>query len=365
MTAVVNIFKRTLSAIVLEDDQTVSIRFGILVLCFFSTAIATGFGIYFFIKGMWPLVYAMLIQAPMSVFLFFYCRTNRPEACRVTYLVLCVSVVMIHFLLTHYLGNCGSVAYIAAAILPNHFFPVLQKKYVPILDALLILSINGIFWYGLVQTPVYTGMNLTACRLFIINCALLVCSFELYYNAMGQQLVKARQQARLAQAAREASVDALTGLGNRRMLEDRRQELEQSAQTGTPVCISMLDIDFFKQINDTYGHDVGDQVLVYLANTMHLFFRKSDILVRWGGEEFLIALCQTELRQAEELMERFRLTVQQAPLLLSGHQIHIRLTIGLAMLLPPHRGLDDTVRAADARMYQGKLEGRNRVITLD
>ncbi|MDR0670771.1 MAG: GGDEF domain-containing protein [Oscillospiraceae bacterium] len=349
----------------LEDDHTVSIRFGILLLCFFSTGFAAGFGIYYWIKSMWPLAYIMFAQMSLSVLLFFYCRTNRPEACRVTFLVLCASVVVIHFSLTHYLGNCGSFAYVAAAILPNHFFPVIRKKYIPILDALLILSINIVFWYGLTHTPVYADMDLTVCRFFIINCALVVCSFELYYNTMGHQLIKARQQAQLAQAARDAVIDVLTGLGNRRMLKNHHQELEQSAQAGVPVCVAMLDIDFFKRINDTYGHDVGDQVLVYLANTMHAFFRKSDILIRWGGEEFMIVLCQTELGWAEELMERFRCAVQQAPLLFSGHQIHIRLTIGLAALNPPYQGLDDAVRAADARMYQGKLEGRNRVVARD
>jgi len=107
---------------------------------------------------------------------------------------------------------------------------------------------------------------------------------------------------------RLANTDALTGLHNRRQFyELANQELARSRRTQAPVSLMMIDIDHFKQINDTYGHAMGDVVLQSLARTMKNSLREMDVIARLGGEEFVILLPQTSLGQATELAQRLRL----------------------------------------------------------
>jgi len=183
---------------------------------------------------------------------------------------------------------------------------------------------------------------------------------ELYLNIFSVHTLPVVRQRLLDKASKDACLDALTGMGNRRMLSLHQAALETAADA--PLCIAVVDIDFFKKINDTYGHATGDKALEFLADTMKGFFRKSDLLIRWGGEEFLVLFRFTDLRDAEILMERFRIRIQNSHISLEGNKIDMTVTIGLA----EHRlgtALQETITKADELLYQGKTEGRNRMVT--
>jgi diguanylate cyclase (GGDEF)-like protein len=173
--------------------------------------------------------------------------------------------------------------------------------------------------------------------------------------------MEAIRQKLIDKAYMDAILDALTNLGNRRMLELYHVEFEKSISDGFPICVAILDIDFFKRINDTFGHATGDKVLQYMANSMRESFRKSDLLIRWGGEEFLIILRYTGLEDARALMEKFRLKMQSSPMKAAGKQIPVCLTIGLKEHRP-FTSIYDSIKKADELMYQGKVQGRNRVM---
>jgi two-component system cell cycle response regulator len=161
-----------------------------------------------------------------------------------------------------------------------------------------------------------------------------------------------------------AVVDALTGLSNRRFLETHlAQSLDRAAHMGRPLSLMILDIDHFKSVNDTHGHDAGDEVLKVFARRIKRVLRASDLVCRLGGEEFVVVMPDTPLAVAERVAERVRAAVEREPFPLdpSGlRTIAVTTSVGLA-----ERGADANsdalLRRADKALYASKMAGRNRV----
>jgi two-component system cell cycle response regulator len=166
------------------------------------------------------------------------------------------------------------------------------------------------------------------------------------------------------QAAIElAAVDPLTGLNNRRYLETHLASLlDHAAHKGRALTLMILDIDHFKSVNDTYGHDAGDEVLKHFAQRMRRVVRSADLICRLGGEEFVIVMPDTPLAIATRVAERVRAAIesQSFPIDFSGRTIPVTASIGIA-----ERGReanpDALLRRADKALYESKSAGRNRV----
>ena len=161
----------------------------------------------------------------------------------------------------------------------------------------------------------------------------------------------------------DAHHDFLTGLGNRRYFEDQlKLELDRSMRSGTPVSLIMLDIDFFKKVNDTYGHQVGDVVLSTLASEIRKSARSGDVVSRYGGEEFVVLLPGADSLRASEVADRLRKRVEQLRVM-AGNQI-IRFTISLGVACSCERVFveaEELIKQADQAMYLAKHSGRNTV----
>ncbi len=160
-----------------------------------------------------------------------------------------------------------------------------------------------------------------------------------------------------------ATTDGLTGLTNRRhFLERGRAELERARRTGHPVSCIMFDVDHFKKVNDTYGHDAGDAVLKTLARTARETLRGMDVLGRIGGEEFAAILPETDLEAALHAAERLRLAVASMNVEHDGRPLPVTVSLGVALSSGPDESLDDLLRRADQALYRAKQGGRNRVV---
>ncbi len=164
-----------------------------------------------------------------------------------------------------------------------------------------------------------------------------------------------------------ATRDSLTGLLNRRALYDAaRLELERASRTGSPVSLIMLDLDRFKDLNDRYGHMVGDEVLRLLGRTLQHQKRSYDQVGRWGGEEFVVVLPQTTLADGAGVAERLRLSIAAAPLKLPGGQvISFGASFGVASTTARVPPLEVLLSQADQALYLAKALGRNQVCTYD
>ena len=162
-----------------------------------------------------------------------------------------------------------------------------------------------------------------------------------------------------------AITDALTGLFNRRYMENHLGTLvEQAVARGKPLAVLALDIDHFKSINDTHGHDAGDDVLRDFAMRIKRSIRGIDLASRCGGEEFIIVMPETDMAVAASVAERLRRRIASEPFAISEgtRVIPVTLSIGIASL----RGRDDTpaslLKRADQALYRAKRDGRNRVV---
>ncbi len=162
---------------------------------------------------------------------------------------------------------------------------------------------------------------------------------------------------------RLATTDGMTGIYNRRhfmMLADR--EWNRSRRYGRPLSFLMIDIDFFKSINDCFGHEVGDQMIVHFVTLARASKRDSDVLARIGGEEFALLLPETDLRPAQLVGERLRCDVAENPLIAKSDRISTTISIGVATRNDAMTGIVDLMKAADQALYDAKGSGRNRVV---
>lgn len=165
----------------------------------------------------------------------------------------------------------------------------------------------------------------------------------------------------LAQADEVSHTDALTFLPNRRqIIGDLQREVIFSDRYGTPLSISMLDIDHFKKINDTYGHTVGDEVLRTLASELRDHIRYPDTIGRYGGEEFLIVLPHSTRNAATEQAERLCGLVRSLLIKSGEQQIAVTVSIGIAQYKIHKEEWEAFLRRADAALYQAKNSGRDR-----
>jgi diguanylate cyclase (GGDEF)-like protein/PAS domain S-box-containing protein len=157
--------------------------------------------------------------------------------------------------------------------------------------------------------------------------------------------------------------DPLTGLYNRRVLEERiADEIHRAKRYHHNIAIFMLDIDHFKMINDTYGHQNGDMVLCHLAELLKASIRKTDYVARYGGEEFIVVLPEASLLKSKELAERLCAQIAQTPITIDGNkQIRMTVSIGVAIFPEYGKSWKELLAAADSAMYAAKRSGRNQV----
>ncbi|MBL8523545.1 MAG: diguanylate cyclase [Betaproteobacteria bacterium] len=164
-----------------------------------------------------------------------------------------------------------------------------------------------------------------------------------------------------AQLRLQARRDALTGLDNRLAVNERlHEEFLRMKRSKRPYAVLLMDIDYFKRINDTHGHAVGDEVLVAVAQLLKASLRESDFVARHGGEEFIALLIDTDSHHAAQVAEKIRAVIAAAKLPTVGH---VTISIGVAMATPDDADEDESVRDADHYLYEAKRAGRNRVVT--
>ena len=211
---------------------------------------------------------------------------------------------------------------------------------------------DQLWWFGLASLLGLTSAALAAG----------LAQFVISQYKHGRQLEELN-----AELARQASTDALTGCANRRsFMKQLSLERERAERFRIEFCLVSWDVDFFKRVNDTYGHAAGDTVLMHLVAIVRAHLRDIDTLGRIGGEEFCILLPQTTASGGMALAERIRLAVEQAPALVGTHSIPVTISLGGAQWLADTRlSADALLQRADEAMYRAKQAGRNCVKWLD
>jgi len=178
-----------------------------------------------------------------------------------------------------------------------------------------------------------------------------------------QQAVIAIQNAELfSEVQRLATIDPLTGILNRRsFFEHAMQEFTRARRYHTPLSLIMLDLDHFKKINDTFGHLIGDKALSEISRTCASQIRSSDFVGRYGGEEFVVLLPETNLAGAMSIAQRLCETIREVAIESRQGQVKVTASVGVAELMEDYANLDVLLEYADAALYRAKQAGRNRI----
>jgi len=161
--------------------------------------------------------------------------------------------------------------------------------------------------------------------------------------------------------SKKAYIDGLTKAFNRMFLEENQKEIVlKSIIKKSPLSVIMLDIDDFKKVNDTYGHDIGDLVLIELVHTIQKLLRKNDYLIRYGGEEFVIILQDTEIDSAVKVAEKIREEIEKIEITTPKNNFHFTISLGISHLINEEK-LCNIIKRADEKLYKAKRNGKNRV----
>jgi diguanylate cyclase len=206
-------------------------------------------------------------------------------------------------------------------------------------------------------------------RLTLLHWAVLA-AVLVWFAFMGGHMARMRKQLAVSKSDLEkalhaiqelATRDELTGVHNRRhLMEMLRHERNRCARTGATFCISLVDLDFFKQINDKFGHQAGDDMLCGFSRSVVQRMRASDYFGRYGGEEFLLILTDTNLEGARIVADRLRRETEQLSFSDTNPDLRISVSIGLAQHQPGDE-IEQTLKRADNALYKAKAAGRNRV----
>ncbi|RYF26735.1 MAG: GGDEF domain-containing protein [Comamonadaceae bacterium] len=272
---------------------------------------------------------------------------------------------------------CNAVAYVIAGPARGIAPPILAVILMFGMFGLSPRQMTGVMFYafaafglaGLVvewrQEPGHSqALSLAYATMFLV---VVISSTFLTRRVQATRAHLRQQRHELALALEQirelATHDDLTGLPNRRhMLELMRLEVLRAERSGLPLLLVQLDVDHFKTINDTHGHAVGDLALQTFARTVRDCVRASDVLARWGGEEFVLMLCNTQPADASELLERVRRTVAALRMERPGKPaIRLTVSIGVTAYLADE-AIEQTLERADKALYAAKARGRDCIV---
>ncbi|MGN0346988.1 MAG: GGDEF domain-containing protein [Lachnospiraceae bacterium] len=317
-------------------------------------------------------VYPMMIYSALSVAIFAGLCMRHIRNGKIASLVFigASEIILCSMLATVCIGNnCGFSSYNISLMTALFYLTFVvdyfkEKEYSPFF--MCLVCIVSFFLNMIISKfvrPLYTMQDNWVLVFYIIN-NLISFLMIIAFNYLFIWEIKANQTA-LANQNKQLDVmanhDPLTHLLNRRCMDTRLEECMQNLRLkGVRFSLILCDIDDFKKVNDTYGHDAGDAVLVWVSDLIKQSLRDGDEVCRWGGEEILIKINGTG-EIAYKAAERIRKKIDQNKVSFEGKDIHITMTFGISESIPGYN-ITQLVQQADDKLYQGKHQGKNVVI---
>lgn len=325
------------------------------------------FGIYFLIlsfflaaNGHYALTFITL-GACTILFVSYICTMTNQLHLSLT--LLTASFFVLSFLLSIFSGFNYNFYWILVILIPILYFntEITIHENIPY-ATLLIVSIFTLFVIDFLTNKLapISDQKILFLNMFLLFFSLIITSFlgkERFRNSENQISMANEKLKNMANR------DALTQLYNRRAMHNRLRESSLAyTKNPNPFCIAIGDIDFFKKINDNYGHNAGDAVLIALSELLSSFMEKRGYVARWGGEEFLFCFTGAELEDARKQLELLLQIINQHEFHFQDKIILVRMTFGVE-IFQEHLGIENTISRADQKLYIGKSTGRNKIIS--
>ena len=342
-----------------ENTQPRSYRFYPVMNCFAIISILdhlTFTGVFYYLQ-LWDLAIYMSFATFLWLGIFIL---NRRGNHRFAFLLGILETFTLAALSSFILGwQSGFFLYIFAAVL----LIFVNTKVSTLVQILLGVFAGVLVLYLFVFSPSGPVLGIIDRYLTAMNIMWLVLIFAFtgHYFEVSARGAEAELLSTNRKLLNLATTDPVTNLINRRnMILRIEQEKEKLNLNGRPFALIMIDIDNFKHVNDAYGHDCGDFVLVAIAETISLTIRKQDLVARWGGDEFLVMLPETDIEGGRVVAEKIRSRILRTPFVYHELDIPVTLTLGVG-LCDRNIGIGNCIRKADQALYDGKQAGKNRV----
>lgn len=317
------------------------------------------FSIYHFLSGHFIIFLWDCVGFFASLFVLLYLRKN--ETTEVVDWMLGMGLVTFCSITT-ILGRTEISIFLWAFMLPIACFSVMGKK-----KGMAVTIIYFFLNLLLMTAPEHIMRSKPYVSFVVIRFSIvyIILAFIIYYYESSQQMLINYIQYEKEEFAKASKQDPLTGLYNRREMWSRMEiEKERQLRMSKPFTVIIGDIDNFKNVNDTFGHDTGDYVLITLAKIMKDMVRGIDFTARWGGEEFLIMLVETNLDDGQNVAERIRRKIESTKFEYKDLTIPITMTFGLSVYKGASDNIEDCIKRADQALYRGKYQGKNKVVAL-
>jgi len=334
-------------------------RKAISIICLTLSIIAAIMSCMNFFKHQYGMLAATTVLTLVLVCTFFLSREIKLR--RIVDLMLCsvLSMLCLYFALTG--GNDG-FAILWILLLPPCTMLLLEFIYGISVGIFFEIFVIVLFWTPLKNIVITYYSQTFMLRFPMLYTAFFVTSFFTKYFSTKQEMAEHKY---LLTIEHLSMIDKLTNIPNRRNFEDRlRQEWNRAIRNKEPISVLIVDVDNFKNYNDTYGHLQGDTALQSIASTLaKVLKRTEDFVARWGGEEFIILLSNTESNKALEMAEKIRQQINDTQIpLTNGQTTHITISTGINSQRPLlNSSTDDFIRCADDALYAAKHDGRNKV----
>ena len=352
-----NFFYRYIDAKYLssKDSDNLPIQIFLSVLLALAILACVTIGSYFIYTNtpFFVAVFASFILALIAAFLL-----NNTGKTRAASFIFVFTVIISSFFATYYFGTGVNAQWITfLALLPAVLyldFTNTQKICIVLATPLLINAQISLPIFHLTSTPIIES---TFLKYFYANTILVGTLAILGANAIISRKLFELRSKDIETYKNMSYMDPLTRVGNRRLADFFFNQLRRHSG---PCVFCLIDIDNFKTINDTYGHDVGDIVLQSVANILRQNVRQADLVCRWGGEEFLVAMRGCSMETGLAILEKIRRVVENEAIDTGSGHIKVTITGGAKAL--ENSDIEATLKDCDEKLYEGKRSGKNRIV---
>ncbi len=355
-------FQHRLSMLYLNENNVVALishksHHSILLVLFFAVIILPIMAFSAWSSGNIERCIILLAVFGICALVLIYEKQNKQIKHIKEILVITIFSLSVYLLVSGGLENTGALWCYPLSIVLFMFYGArtgLQLNLFIITLATIVFIFNP--FDVLTATYSYAEKTRFLFSFFLLNLFTFIITFA------EELLVKSLNKTR--EALQKANItDELTGLGNRKFIKEALQSIDRRYDSNNElVVVMMIDVDKFKEVNDTYGHHVGDLSLIHIGQNIKNKIRKTDLIARWGGEEFLVVLTNTERQKAIEIARIVCKHIENTPCIYNDIKIATTISIGLASFEGENKDIEQVIQHADANLYAAKEAGRNKVV---